>query len=231
MWEFITDLAKRLFERIGLILIILGVAALFLGFAKGIGYNSWLPIPDEIGRWGAIIVGAILFIAGFFFLPKGSTILPSADDYGVKISYPAPREPVAVVNVTGTSKKKPPEGYTLMILRIYPETDQPFVPLKEAKFSDDGKTWYANGCDVGGQTGDDRTLGAYMVGRSVQALLKYYETANAEHRGLKQELLDVIALAKGAKVKVPQKRERFVPRIFKRTDDMIKCHEVHVTRK
>jgi len=231
MWESVTDIVKKLFERSGLLLIIFGILALFIGFAKGISYNSWLPITDDVGRFGAIGLGAILFFIGLLFLNREPAAPLNASDYGIKILNPGPRELVDIVNVSGTAKKKPPEGYTLMIFRIYHETDWPFVPLKEAYFNEDGKTWYANGCDIGGVKGNDRTLGAYLVGKSGQALIRYYESANAEHRALKQEMLDVIELAKSAKATVTPKKERFVPRIFNRTTDMIKCHEVHVIRK
>jgi hypothetical protein len=124
---------------------------------------------------------------------------------------------VAVVNVIGEIKRKIPFGYSLMILRIYP--DNGFIPLMEVQFGNDGKSWTANGCDIGGKSGERRRLGAYLVGPSGKALFRYFREASAVHNKTKVSL-----------EKLSSERAEFLPLIYERTNDMVKCAEVPLKR-
>jgi hypothetical protein len=214
MWKAISDAIQTLIDRAALFLVIIGTVVLFLGLAKGITYNYWFPIPDDVGRYGAIAVGAVLLVVGLFLFIKAPAPLLKASDYGIVITSPHSGESVDVVEIAGTMKRGPPRGYKLMVLRIYPDTPRRGIhPLREVEYGNDGKSWNAKGCDIGGTPGQNRALGIYLVGESGQALFDYYDEAAKVHR----------------KAKKPDAEN--LPLITIRTPDMIKCQEVALVRK
>jgi hypothetical protein len=121
-------------------------------------------------------VGLVLFITGLVLLIKTPAPLLKASDYGVIVHSPRSGETVDVVEVAGTIKKMPPKDYKLMIFRIYPDLGRAIYLLREVDYLEDGK-WIAKGCDIGGKTGNNRSLGVYLVGKSGQALFKYSKRA------------------------------------------------------
>ena len=214
MWKAISDALQKLIDRAPLFLVIVGTIVVFIGLAKGITYDNWFPITDDVGRYGAIVVGAVLLLVGLFLFIKTPAPLLKASDYGIVITTPRPYESVDVVEIAGTMKKAPPGGYKLMVLRIYPDTKHRAIhPLREVEYGNDGKSWNAKGCDIGGKPGDNRVLGIYLVGQSGLALFDYYDEA--------------------AKVHIATKRPNSapLPPITVRTPDMIKCEEVALVRK
>jgi hypothetical protein len=211
MWEAIGDLLQKLIDRAALFLVIVGTIVLFLGLAKGV---PSLPITDDVGRYGAILAGAVLLLVGLIVFIRAPAPLLKASDYGIVINKPHRDDIVDFVEIAGTMKKRPPAGYKLMVLRIYPDTKRRSVhPLREVEYGDDGKSWNAKGCDIGGRPGENRALGIYLVGPSGQALFDYYDEAARAHETTKNP---------GAKN---------LPLIAVRTPDMIMCKEVPLVRK
>ena len=86
------------------------------------------------------------------------------------------------VDVHGTLETKIPPGYRLRVLRIYPNND--VYPLREATVAPDGRTWEALSCDIGGVSGNDRSLGAYLCGPGAEALFAYLEDAVQVHNAI-----------------------------------------------
>lgn len=213
MLEGIGGALQKVVERAGLFLVSLGFIAFVLGLSRGVGHQDWLLILDDVGRYGAMGAGIVLMLVGLLHLMKAPAPLLVPSDYGVKIHTPRSGESVDVVEIAGTLKKAPPEGYKLMILRIYPDADRAIHPLREVDYADDGKSWNAKGCDIGGTSGKNRALGVYLVGKSGQALFKYYTRASEVHQSTKRP------------------GEKNLPLIEVRTEDMIMCEEVPLVRK
>jgi hypothetical protein len=209
MWEAIVKGFERILERPAILLLILGFVLFVLGAANGIKYNGWLVLDDTKG-WISLIFGALLMLFGGALGVEDMSHHISARSYKIKITSPTPNQTVTRADVTGTVKRLPPGGYKLMILRIY--DNQKIVPLKEVRFERDGKRWSADDCDLGGTPGKRRTIGAYLVGKSGQALIQYYEEATEFHKGKKED------------------PNEFLPMIIARTEDMIKGDEVTVIK-
>ena len=86
------------------------------------------------------------------------------------------------------------------------------MPLKKVDLRSGSKTWTAGECILGGKLGEPRTVGAYIVGKSGQALIKYYMEASTHHNVTKKEPSD------------------YLPRIEERTEDMVMCDEISVKK-
>ena len=210
----------KLIESIPALLIVLGVGMLILGFAEGIKYNQWLPITDPLGRAGAFVTGAILLGLGVYSwtATKSPSLTPSA--YGIKINHPKSGDRIVdVVDVRGTIKKPVPEGFTLRVFRIYPDSDA-FVPVGgKARVDMQSGTWEADRCSVGGKTGDKRAIAVYLVGASGSALIEYHTEAARVHRRTIDRLFDATKI-----------EGEFLPPVGLRTQDMFECDRVPVWR-
>jgi hypothetical protein len=209
MWESIVKGFERILERPAILVLILGLLLFVLGIANGIQYNGWLPL-EPTKAWIALGVGLLLLIGGAALSIEDVAGQVTARSYNVKITAPTPNETVGIVDIKGTSSRRPPDDYKLMIFRIYP--NRSFVPMHEVHFETD-QSWSFNGCNLGGKTGQTRTIGAYLVGKSGQALIRYYEEATEFHRSVKTN------------------PEEFLPRITSMTEDMIRCDEVIVKKQ
>jgi hypothetical protein len=210
MWESIVKGFERILERPAILVLILGALLFVLGAGNGITYNALLPL-DDTKAWVSLGVGLVLLAGGAVLSTQADTKTVPAGSYEIKITSPKDKETIEVANVIGAIDRLPPTGYKLMIFRIYPEGD--FVPLTEARLEPDGKGWNAPGCDIGGKTGNTRIIGAYLVGKSGQALIQYYKAATDFHRQVKTN------------------PNEFLPRISVKTEDMIRGDEVLVFRK
>src|SRR5207249_6502775 len=81
MWETIKDTLAQLFDRVGVLLILLGVILFILGAAGGVGYNAVLAIKDPRAQYALEIVGSILLAIGIFV----SVRIPASEPDGAKI--------------------------------------------------------------------------------------------------------------------------------------------------
>jgi hypothetical protein len=95
------------------------------------------------------------------------------EDFGITIVSPQRGDVVDTVDVRGTLQKSIPAGYTLRVLRMYPDNNRLFYPLREAIIAPDGRTWEALSCDIGGNPGDNRALAACLCGPGAEALFAY----------------------------------------------------------
>ena len=213
MWKAIGETVAKLFDKPAIFLMIFGVVFIALGISGGLTYQTSSFTVVEAWRYVSLGFGTVMLLWGSVLATRRPVPPIKADEYGIKITNPQEREQVDIVSVKGTIKKAPPEGYKLMVLRIYPNSRNGIHPLKEVKFTDD-KTWHADDCDMGGKTDDRRTVGAYLVGPSGQALFRYYSEAANQH----YELRNV-------------KNFKYLPLIYERTLDMVKGDEVGVRRK
>jgi hypothetical protein len=159
MAEGVKDIVSKLIDSVPSLLIVLGVLLLVLGLSGGITYNQWLPIPDLTARIASIAVGAIILGLGVSFGWVAKTRTPAllAKNFGIEIEHPRNGDVVGTVDVRGTLKKAPPDGYTLKIFRIYPGSGS-FLSVGDAKVKSEDGTWEAEQCDIGGKTGDRRAL-------------------------------------------------------------------------
>jgi hypothetical protein len=209
MWESIVKGFERLLERPVILVLILGTVLFVLGAAGGIKYNNWLPM-DEYGRWTVLGIGLLLLLGGAALSIDNENAKIDVAGYKIKITKPKEAQTVGDPEVEGTFEKVPPTGQQLWILRIY--SDGKFVPLKKVDLRSGSKTWTAGECILGGKLGEPRTVGAYIVGKSGQALIKYYMEASTHHNVTKKEPSD------------------YLPRIEERTEDMVMCDEISVKK-
>jgi hypothetical protein len=210
MWESIVKGFERILERPVILVLILGAVLFVLGAASGVQYNGWLPL-DAYGRWFVLGVGLLLLLGGAALCVDDANKQIDIAHCKIKVTTPKEEQTVEVPDVEGTIEQLPPRGQELWILQIYPERD--FVPLKRVELKSGIKTWLARKCFLGGEPGDSRTIGAYLVGKSGQALLQYYEEATEFHDRTK------------ANPKV------YLPKIQVMTEDMVRCDEVDVVKK
>jgi hypothetical protein len=205
----------RLFDSIGTLLIVIGAAMFAVGAAGGVKYNSFFPIDDLIGRAALLVGGAALVLIGIFIALRSND---PRKPHGIKITHPIKDQRVDTVAVQGSISKKLPKGFELWIVRIYPGHDS-FLPLRKVNIEDGDQTWIAPQCDVGGKSGEDRALGAYLVGPATQEFFKYFKDAARVHNRWMDNL------------KVPKEAaDRYLPNIERMTKDMIKCDRVDVKR-
>ena len=218
MWKNIGKIAEQLVERQSVLLMLVGAVFIILAASKGVSYHDWFPIKDPEGRIAAAVGGLLIFAVGAFFSRRSPFEALNGRSYGVKILSPQKNDEVTMVNVIGEIKRKIPSGYSLMILRIYP--DDGFIPLKEVDVDDDGVSWKASGCDIGGKSGDPRSLAAYLVGPSGKALFRYFREAAAVHNKMKVSF-----------EKLSTEGAEFLPLIYEKTTDMVECAKVPLKRK
>jgi hypothetical protein len=188
MWETIKDTLAQLFYRVGVLLILLGVILFILGAAGGVGYNAVLAIKDPLAQYALEIVGSILLAIGIFVSVRIPASEPDGAKIGVKIISPRENERVGVVNVIGEIEKKVPNGYTLMLLRVYPDAGHAVYPWAEVRLNPDNKRWTVVDCDIGGRKGDRRILAVYLVGESGKALIRYFREASRVHNATNEKL-------------------------------------------
>lgn len=211
------ELLAKLIDSVPVLLILLGVAVLVLGLAGGVTYNNWLPIVDQPGRIGAVVVGAGILGLGFFGW-RTRVIVPKAKDFGITIDHPKDGDLVGIVNVRGRIKKAIPDGYTLQVFRCYAGKHS-YVPIGKGDIEPEKGTWNASQCDVGGRPGDTRIIRAYLVGPNGAAVLDYWFKAKNVHKRVREQLRDLTG-----------KEPDYLPPIDMHTTDMIPCARVEVRR-
>jgi hypothetical protein len=205
---------------------VLGVVCVILGAASG--FKDWVFIEDVGGRIALGIFGFFLVITGLVITVRNSGSEPNGRAYGITIESPGDRDKVDVVTVRGRIRRRLPKGYTLMVLRIYPRTRNGVYPLKEVSFEPDGKRWSAFDCNIGGSSGDERIIGAYLIGPSARALITYFKEAERTHGEALEQARAL--LPPGTKLSLPSTFV-FLPLIFERPADMIRGDEVRVFRR
>jgi hypothetical protein len=208
----------KLLESLPTLLVMLGVGLLVLGLAGGITYNAWLPIPDTVGRTGAVVAGVVVCGIGLLLFRSSKTASVIASNYGIRITHPKDGDEIEIADVTGTIRKSLPEGYSLRIFRIYPGSER-ITPIGTASVDIESGTWIAAHCHAGGKTGDKRSIAAFLVGASGVALIEYHNEAGQLHR----KTLDQLRAA--------GLDGDYLPAIGTRTTDMFECHRVLVKRK
>jgi hypothetical protein len=222
MWKTTIEAAiAELAERYNVLLTVFGIALFILGAAAGIRYHGWFEINVPGQQYALEALGLTMLCVGIIFSSRESSPVPDGKKFGVTIKSPLPHTSVSILNVVGQISKKIPHGYSLMLLRIYPDFNNGIYLWAEVRLDADGKNWTVADCDIGGRVGDRRVLGVYLVGPSGKALFQYFREAAEVHNATNANLLKA---SPGAEI-------RHLPLIFERTPDMVKCAEVIVTRK
>jgi hypothetical protein len=208
MWESIVKSFERILEKPAILVLVLGFVLAVLGAANGIHYKDILPLSDT-KAWILLGVGLVLLLGGAALSVEDISNKINAKSYNIKVTSPLPNETVGIVDIRGTAKRRPPAGYKLMVFRMH--QNRSFVPMHEVHFDTD-QSWSLIGCNLGGKPGDNRTIGVYLVGKSGQALIRYYKEADEFHRNVKT------------------KADEYLPRITEMTEDMVCCVEVTVKK-
>jgi hypothetical protein len=216
-------IVEKLLDSFPTLVTVVGAALIVLGLTGGVSHNSWLPIPDMAGRVTAVILGCVMAAVGAALYFWNQSRRPSRFDpsgYGIKITHPREGDEVNTVDVRGTIKKALPENHTLRLFRIYPGSAK-MSPIGKATIVLSDGVWTADLCNVGGKSGDRRSIAAFIVGPSGAALIEYYDDAARVHRKTMRELEQ---LSK-------QQRDDWLPAIHVDTPDMVECHRVPIKVK
>jgi hypothetical protein len=209
--DYKTELVSRMFESIPILFAILGAAFIVLAAAGGV--DDKLPIKDAWGRIGLGAVGLAFCVPTVIAGGRTKGTIPKPERFGIKIDTPKDREEVTPpFEVRGTIQRPVPDGYTLMLLRIYPERGH-YLPLGAPMIT--GQNWTFGRCETGGKSGDTRDLAACLIGPDAAMLLRYYTMAADEHRKTMKELENATG-----------KPGEFLPLIKERPLDLIECHRV-----
>jgi hypothetical protein len=148
---------------VGAVLVVLGASG-SLRIGDSVTYTSSNPVALFVCG-GALIV---LAAAAYFMERRASadrTPIPDPADFGIKIIRPSNDVSVGMrTDVFGSIDKPVPKGYRLQIIRRRETTPEGYFPEKIAEVDPTGLHWAANGCWVGGNTGDGRILEAVLVG-------------------------------------------------------------------
>ena len=215
MWKSILAIVEKLFEQPAILVLVLGAGFFLLGAAGGVQYSGWLPIQDDQGRYATVGGGTVLLLVGLLLtLGQRKNKLPAAKSFAAKITEPEKGLSPDKVKVRGDINRLPPDGYKLMLLRFY--ADSKFTPLRvEVKFRQEGSKYefYANDCVVGGKHGERRTIAAYLVGKSGQALFQYHEEAVKFYMAQQTD------------------QNKFMPAITLPTEDMVNLAEVELIKQ
>src|SRR5260221_6251510 len=185
----VATVAKALVDSVPSLLIFFGVVVLLLGLAGGVTYHQWLPLPEPSARIAAGIAGAILISAGVWRSQTASFggSLLRASAFGITITEPRNGESVSKPDVRGKIKKALPQGYSLRVFRIYPGPEERLTPLAQASVDMENEVWEAPSCDIGGNVGEQRGIGVYLVGPAGLALLDYVREATKVHNATMDE--------------------------------------------
>ena len=216
-------IAEKLLDSFPTLVTVVGAALIVLGLTGGVSYNSWLPIPDMAGRVGAVVLGCAMASAGAGFYLWNQSRRPSRIDpsgYGIKITHPREGDEINTVDVRGTIKQALPENHTLRLFRIYPGSAK-MSPIGKARIVLSDGEWTAELCNVGGKSGDKRSIAAFIVGPSGAALIEYHDDAARIHRKTMRELEQL----------TKKQRDDWLPAIPFDTPDMIECHRVPIKVK
>jgi hypothetical protein len=216
-----TDWRIKVIESFHLVLMILGFLLFVLGITGGIRYKDLqLPIDTFARQATAVVVGLLILISGIAVgllgVLKRPTPTITPEDFGITIHSPKRGDVVTTVDVHGTLKKKIPNGYTLRVIRVYP--DNKIYPLHEAILDRDGSTWEVPSCDIGGNPGDDRALAACLCGPGAEALFAYLADAVQVHNAV------LNALPAGSPARRP------LPPIAQKIPDLVECFRVPLKR-
>jgi hypothetical protein len=203
-------------ENLSLLLVVVGTLLLLLGLAGGVMHGGWLPIKETPARITAVLVGAIIIGLGIFSwtsVPKK----PNPRTLGIKILYPKDGDHVGIVDIGGSIAEELPKGYSLAVFKIFPNS-RTFAPIGEVMILGDG-TWKAERCNIGGNAGDRRIVGVYLVGPEARVLLDYFNEAGARHR----TTMNALKAATG-------QAGDYLPHLTDGTSDLIQCHTVGLYR-
>jgi len=149
----------------------------------------------------------------------GSTGILDPSSHDIKITEPSePGRKGSAIDLHGTFKKAPPEGYTLQIFRVYPNAR--FTPLRQARIDPKRRKWDALSCDPGGKTGDKRELAVYMVGPGGKVLIDYYSRASQVFYQVRERLIKISSSEDVA----------WLPAMEIGTPDMVECDRILVEK-
>jgi hypothetical protein len=159
MWKTVQVAVAQLAERYNILLTVFGTILFVLGAAGGVRHNTWFGINDPRQQYALEALWLIVIAIGIFFSLREPESIPGGKKFGVTIKSPLPHTHVGILNVVGQIAKKIPDGYSLMLLRIYPDFNNGIYPWAEVRLDADEKNWTVADCDIGGRAGDRRVLG------------------------------------------------------------------------
>jgi hypothetical protein len=167
MDETKADWRTRIVESFHVVLLGVGALLFVFGITGGGEIKGLrLSIASPVGQYICAGVGFALMVCGVGLVAwrSGRHATPpiKPEDFGITIVSPQRGDVVDTVDVRGTLQKSIPAGYTLRVLRMYPDNNRLFYPLQEAIIASDGRTWEALSCDIGGNPGDNRALAACL---------------------------------------------------------------------
>ena len=169
----------RLIDRTPLAVIVIGVILFVIGAAGGWPSPS-LQVNEmgwrvALGAMGVVVagIGGLLLRRETRAIPRGSSEVYLASDYGIKIEMPRNgAELGGRPEVSGSYTKKPPDGALRLFVVV--SDGSYFWPQEVVKqFDTKNKKWYAR-IYLGGSPSYGAVIIAAIVGQSSQILWDYY---------------------------------------------------------
>jgi hypothetical protein len=218
MGKSLAELFQKLVDSPVSLVIVLGFITLILGLSGGVQYNNWFPIASGAAQIAAITIGVIVLLVGIFVVLSRPV---SSRPYGITITSPQNNDAVDITRVEGTIRKFPPPKYELWLLRIY--RDGEFTPIQRVSLVKGREKWLVPDCDIGGTTGDHRTIAAFLINPAGQLLFEYFRAAARRHN----QWMDKLQVARS-------EPDRYLPNIDRSAIEkveMIECDRVDLVRK
>lgn len=179
MKEFAAEVVRFLIGSIPALLMVIGAALVGIGILGAV--KDWFGPLESFWRLISIALG-IVGIGGGVLLSRrvGELVAPDIKRIGVRIITPQKGDPVDQIDVRGDVKEELPAGFTLRVMRVY--RDGRIAPTGPRTVHIKDKEWTAHGCSIGGPSGDEtRAFGAFIVGKSGEVLISYFEEASRVH--------------------------------------------------
>jgi hypothetical protein len=230
----------ELFTRTPALLIVTGGILMALGATGGIVGKT--PAMQEVWQIAIFAAGAAALLAGVYAAIRQGTHVDKPKDIKVKITSPIARSDAASrVDIHGEMEGTVPPGYVFRMMRVY--RNERMTPIGPHTIRVESKKWSAHDCDIGGKPGELRSVAAFLIGPSGQALLAFFEEAASENYKLLTRLQGITysagLSAKGEPVKNTSVREFlesdgsvgiYLPAIKQGTTDMFEYARVELKR-
>jgi hypothetical protein len=163
-----------LFKNTPLALVVIGLVLIIMGAVGKIERFS-LAIDSPYWRIGLAVMGAIVAsFGGLLIWRENSIALPSvlAKKFGLQITSPVNGDLVnGRVRLVGRYRSKPPDE-SVTIIEASAESGNHYFRSRPF-FHENTPQWSAE-CDVGGGSGSERIYYVAVMGKSAEALRKYY---------------------------------------------------------
>lgn len=219
METWVGEIARALFDKAPVVLLLLGTVCMFTAAAGGV--HDYEQLGNLASKVIVALLGFVLVGAGIvaMFGTDGGVSSEALARHKAKITSPCAGAREDVFVAYGTLNKQLAKNCNLQILRS--RIGAPgYVPIAVAEINRDNLEWTAERCDLGSlQKRTECLISACIVGLDCKVLLEYYREAARVHNRSIRPLLEV------------NKSPEFLTFIPTLTPDMLISDSVRVIRR